>query len=114
MRSSKAHLSENEKEALAVFAGRVRQRSGRNLFRICLFGSKVRGTAHPGSDIDVLAVVRSLSSGVKDGVFDAAFDVNLEYNVFISPRVVPSRIFSSRVWRITPFVLNVKKEGIPL
>lgn len=111
---TKMGLRYNEREALIQFVSKVRQSLGKNLAYIKLFGSKARRDSGKSSDIDVLVAVHHLSSGVKDRVIDAAFDVNLEYQVFISPRVVPVRVLSARVWRITPFVKNIKREGILL
>jgi hypothetical protein len=40
--------------------------------------------------------------------------VNLEYNVYISPRVVTPAILSHPIWSETPFIKNVTRESIPL
>lgn len=114
MIKAKVNLARKEKEALEKFVSLVRQSLGNNLTRVRLFGSKARGQAHRDADIDVIVGVRHLSGRVKDTVFDIAFDVNLEFDVFISPRVVPENIFFAHVWRIAPFVRNMEKEGIPL
>ena len=110
----KIRLKDKERKALLTFVTQVKQSLGRNIVSIRLFGSKVRGTSQPDSDIDVLVAVRQLSSKVKDAIIDIAFDVNLEFGVYISPRVVLGKIFTTRVWRITPFIKNVQKEGILL
>lgn len=110
----KSKLNPQEEKALHDFVVRVRDILRKNLLNIRLFGSKVRGDFRKDSDIDVLVVVHRLSSEVKNRVIDIAFDINLEYGVYISPRVVPQRVFSARVWRITPFIRNIKKESISL
>lgn len=111
---AKIRLKDKEREALLKFVSRVKRSLGGNLASIRLYGSKARGEGKIDSDIDVLVAVHRLSSGVKNQAIDAAFDVNLEFGVFISPRVVSTRIFSVQLWRMTPFVSNVVKEGIRL
>ena len=81
-----------------------------------LFGSEARGEATPESDIDVLVVVQPDAQRVtlEDGVIDLAFDVNLDFGVYISPRVVTPGILNDPVWRETPFIRNVTRESVPL
>ncbi len=111
---ARVSLKGKERKALLEFVSRVKRSLGGNLASIRLYGSKARGEGKADSDIDVLVAVHRLSSNVKNQVIDAAFDINLEFGVFISPRVVPARIFSIQLWRMTPFVSNVVKEGIRL
>lgn len=81
-----------------------------------LFGSEARGTAAPDSDIDVLVVVRPEDqyAALETRVVDIAFDVNLEFNVFISPSVVTQAILNHPVWRESPFIETVLREGVAL
>jgi hypothetical protein len=77
---------------------------------------QVQGEATPESDIDVLVVVQPESerSALEDRAIDIAFDVNLEYGVYVSPRVITRGILNDPVWRETPFIKNVSGESIPL
>ncbi len=50
----------------------------------------------------------------EDRIIDIAFDVNLDFGVYISPRVVTPEILNDPVWRETPFIKNVARESIPL
>ena len=50
----------------------------------------------------------------EDRVIDIAFDVNLEFGLYISPRVVTRGILNDPVWRETPFLKNVARDSIPL
>ncbi|OGW79757.1 MAG: hypothetical protein A3G33_01765 [Omnitrophica bacterium RIFCSPLOWO2_12_FULL_44_17] len=110
----KTSLKTKEKTALAEFVSKVKRSLGKDLVSLHLFGSKARSASQKGSDVDVLVVVSRFSADIKNAVIDIAFDVNLKFDVYISPRVVPARIFSARVWRITPFVQNIRRESIPL
>ncbi len=80
-------------------------------------GERTRGSyATPESDIDVLVVVQPENERValEDRVIDIAFDVNLEFGVYVSPRVVTPEILNHPVWRETSFIRNVAGESIPL
>ena len=100
--------------ALDEFVRAVRARLGANLQALKLFGSRARGDAAPDSDIDVLVVVHANRVGAEDAVIDIAFDVNLAHGVYVSPRVIEQATLEHPVWRITPFVQAMDREGISL
>lgn len=110
------HLRLKRKDANAIqdFAQRVRAALGEQLVVLKLFGSKATGHDAPDSDIDVLVVVKEASVKIEDQVLDIAFEVNLAHEVYISPRVIARATLNDPVWRITPFVQVLAKEGIPL
>ena len=87
-----------------------------NILDVRLFGSEARGSATPESDIDVLVVVRPDAERVRleDRVIDIAFDVNVDFGVYISPRVLTSGILNDPVWKETPFLKHVIRESLPL
>ena len=95
---------------------RLRRALPANVVDVRLFGSEARGDATPESDIDVLVVVQPDTDRVplEDRVIDIAFDVNLDFAVYISPRVVTPGILNDPVWRETPFIKNVTRESLPL
>ena len=86
---------------------------GQRLAQLFLYGSQTRGDAEPGSDIDILVVLRGpVSPGeeiARTGPFLAA--LCLRHNqlvccVFISEE----RLLAER----SPLLLNVRKEGVPV
>lgn len=106
----------NRRPALVEFVKRLRHNLSDNLVDVRLFGSEARGEANPESDIDVLVVVQpeSARAAFEDRAIDIAFDVNLEFGVYISPRVITPGILNDPVWRETAFIRNVAGESIPL
>ena len=76
----------------------------------------VSGDALADSDIDILVVVQpdEARQTLETKVVDIAFDVNLEFGVFISPTIVTSAILNHPVWRETPFIETVMREGLAL
>lgn len=107
------HLSSAEGAAVAEFAEKVRAQLGAGLTEMRLFGSKATGQDVPGSDIDILVVVRDARIEIEDRVIALAFDVNLVHDVYISPRMVSEATLEHPVWRVTPF-LRAALAGIPL
>jgi uncharacterized protein len=106
----------NRRLAVEEFVRRLRQALSSHMLDVRLFGSEARGEATSESDIDVLVVVQPDTDRVsfEDRIIDIAFDVNLEFGVYISPRVVTPGILNDPVWRETPFIKNVARESIPL
>jgi predicted nucleotidyltransferase len=102
--------------ALTEFVARLRRALEVNLVDVRLFGSEARGDATPESDIDVLVVVQPDEARIalEDRIIDLAFDVNVEFGVYISPRVVTPGILDHPVWGATPFLANVKRDSIAL
>ena len=106
----------NRTRATGEFVRRLRRHLPANIVDLRLFGSEARGQASPESDIDVLVVVQPDAERValETRIVDIAFDVNLEFNVFISPSVVTPAILNHPVWRESPFIETVLREGLAL
>jgi predicted nucleotidyltransferase len=106
----------NRRRAIDAFAGCLRRDLPDNIVDLRLFGSEARGDATPESDIDVFVVVQPEHERAtpETRVIDIAFDINLEFNVFISPSVTTPAILNHPIWRETPFIETVLREGVPL
>lgn len=91
----------------------------RSLFpdaRTILFGSQARGTATPESDIDLLIILPDTYQGHdfvkrRSEIVSHLYDIEIEEGVRISPLVLIKSVWEHRV---SPFAINVNREGITL
>ena len=92
------------------FKTEVEKTAGLNLKRVILFGSFARGDAVEGSDIDLLLVFgRKPSKDVMRRIRDISNFLSLKYDVVISEFLFTEKEFGRCR---TPFLLNIKKEGV--
>jgi predicted nucleotidyltransferase len=84
---------------------------GPRLVRMILYGSQVRGDAEPGSDIDVLVVLRGLVQAGEEieRTGSVVADLSLRFDEAISCVFLDEKRF---VTRDGPFLRNVRREGI--
>ena len=84
---------------------------GERIKQVILYGSHVRGETTKDSDVDVLVVVDEslIPFEVRKNLSDLLFDILLEEGELISVIVVPERFFKNYN---SPFLLNVRKEGV--
>ncbi len=84
---------------------------GKKIKQIILYGSYVRNEATRDSDIDVLVVTDdSLNPfDVRKSLSDLLFEILLEERELVSVIAVPGSLFENYN---SPFILNVKGEGV--
>ncbi len=99
-------VEEFKRRLLAELPGQVKD--------IILFGSKVRGDAHPGSDIDLLVIVDRKTPEVDDVISEITADTLLEQRIDISALDFTTDQIAELTAIGTPFIRNVADEGIVL
>ena len=81
---------------------------------IYLYGSYARGDYDVESDMDFVAIVegerKDLQSKLKK-VWDIISEFSLEYDIIISPSVIPYSEFN-KYKKILPYYQNIVKEGL--
>ncbi|KAF0152460.1 MAG: DNA polymerase beta domain protein region [Ignavibacteria bacterium] len=84
---------------------------GEKIKQIVIYGSYARGEATIDSDIDILVVIDDSLNPfeVRKNLSDLLFDILLEKGELISVIPIPETIFKDYK---SPFILNVKEEGI--
>lgn len=80
--------------------------------RLVLFGSYARGQATQDSDVDVLAIVPTLSKQTLDSILDVAWEISLEEGLVLS--LIPIAEGELRQLSASPFLQAVEREGIPV
>ena len=85
---------------------------GQRFLGLVLFGSYAQGRAVPGSDIDLVLLLQDCE-GIRERrhYAEAVAGLSLRYDTVIS--LVPMGIEEFRLGK-TPFLLNVRREGIRL
>jgi len=102
-------------EKLKIILAELRRRFeaiyGERLVQMILFGSQARGDAEPGSDVDVLVVLKDpVSPGEEIGrTIDIVADLSLQHNEVISCVFIGEDRFRHRYG---PLLRNVRREGI--
>jgi len=84
---------------------------GEGIKRVILYGSYARGEATKDSDVDVLVLIdQSLSPReVEDSLDELLYDIVLDEGELVSVIAVSEERFENYN---SPFMLNVRKEGI--
>ena len=87
-----------------------------NLCEVYLYGSYARGDYNAESDIDIVAIVKGERQQLQEQlkkIWDVVSDLELDYEVIISPTVIPYTEFE--IYKdILPYYKNIAQEGVKL
>lgn len=87
---------------------------GDSLVSVLLYGSYARGDYNEYSDVDIAAIVKGERLDLQkklETVWDKADEIGLEYDVIISPTVIPEDEFNKYL-SSSGYYKNIVKEGI--
>ena len=102
------------KDIIIKLVNCYKQVYGKSLRHVYLYGSYARGDYNENSDIDVVAIVdgdrEELQQKLKQ-VWSYASDLELDYDMIISPTVIPTAEFI-RFKATLPYYANIAKEGV--
>ncbi len=82
--------------------------------RVYAYGSRVRGDADVGSDLDLLVELREVTRVAKRQVLDRAWELSLEEGYVISVVIVSQEAFEQGPLSLSGFARNVRREGIEI
>ena len=111
-------LSQEERDALRAFEGRLRARYGARLRGLVLFGSRARRDHRDDSDLDVAVV---LAAPIADtaaealAMADDAFDLLLEHGLHIQPMPIEEgSLDRPEAHPIPHLTRRIAREGVAL
>ena len=108
------HLPPHERDVLAEFLSRLRERCGDRIAHVWLFGSKARGDFDEESDVDLLIVARDGDNALRKVVGEITYSLSLEHGVLLCEHVVSTWRFAQMHARQELIYKNVVGEGIDL
>ena len=79
-----------------------------------MFGSKARGDAHEGSDLDVAVVMEKVDFATKRAIYAIAYDELLENEVDISPVIFARDIFERQKAAHFPLLREIERDMVAL
>jgi len=109
-----SNLSDQERAALRAYVRALQDRFGHQLVDVLLFGSKARGEAHIGSDLDVMVILDRPDAQALSDARGLGFDIWLTYQVFLSIRVMSREGWQTLADMESLFYRNVLRDGISL
>lgn len=105
-------LKRNEEAAVRTLRDELSQRF--NIFDFRIFGSKVKGTDTPGSDIDVMIEIDELNPAIESQIDDIIYEINLKNNTFISAIIFSKKELEEGPMSESPIYKLIQKEGMPI
>lgn len=110
----KDYLNLMDKKAVKEFISKLKSVLQKELLKIILFGSKIKGTANKDSDIDILIVLKNKNARNLNQIVNILVDIQLNYDSNISPLIYSEYEFRMNKKMGSYLIKSIEKEGIPL
>jgi predicted nucleotidyltransferase len=108
------HLTSGEEKALETFVKQLIDELEPEIADVRIFGSKARGDAGPESDLDILVLVRDAAYTLKHRILWMAAEISLEYDLLLSPRIIPPDAWGEMAEAETLFFREIQSDSVPL
>jgi len=103
-----------ERTSLKRIARILRERHGERIRSVTAFGSRVRGDHGPGSDFDLLIVVRNRTAAIENEIIGTVVDEEMRDGWNFTPLIKDEVAFAHERDHSTPFYENITREGVIL
>ncbi|MBI5442217.1 MAG: nucleotidyltransferase domain-containing protein [Deltaproteobacteria bacterium] len=103
-------MSEDDKRVLDLFAERVR-----TLYptaRVLAYGSRARGDATWGSDLDVCVILPTVTTEMEQRISRMAWEVGFDNEVLIMTVTFDGESFERQALGRIPFVKNILRDAV--
>ena len=88
--------------------------SGIEVVRVYACGSRVRGEAEVGSDLDFPVELREVTRTARRQILDRAWELSLEEGYVISVVIVSEEAFERGPLSLSEFARNIRREGVEI
>jgi predicted nucleotidyltransferase len=106
-----SRLTEQEVSAVQAYVAALQARFGPQLADVLLFGSKARGEAAPGSDVDLVVILDQPNARDLGDARGLGFDIWLSHQVYLSIRAISRQGWQTLAARQSLFYRNVLRDG---
>lgn len=105
-------LYKEEGDFIQCFVSRLKEALGDKLILALLFGSRARGQAGEESDTDIFILLKSKCRKERKTVFSILFSLDPCNQHRLSPVIYSLKEFQMNEKLRSPFIANLKREGI--
>ena len=85
-----------------------------SILQFSVFGSRARGDAREGSDLDVFLAVDHIDVELREKISELAWEVGFENDVVVSTFVVTAEQLEHGPMGVSPIVRRIEQEGVRL
>jgi predicted nucleotidyltransferase len=107
-------MKNNIQKIIKNFANEAKDILKENVIAEYLFGSYVKNTRTPLSDIDILIIVKSFTPDLQYQISGLASEYSLKYDVLISPILKDINVWEKNKYFDTLFYQEISRDGIKL